>query len=117
MEPLAARDFPVLTRQRLASGVEKPYRQLVKEVIAVVRQHVGPVASFKDAIVVKRLPKTRSGKIARGTIAALIAGKQYKVRTSIFSQDSRWKDAIQQGTFRSHHESNNFTCHLDLCLS
>lgn len=55
----------------------------MKEVISVVRQHVGPVASFKDSIVVKRLPKTRSGKIARSTIAAMVAGKPYKVRTSI----------------------------------
>eukprot|EP00914_Ancora_sagittata_P026017 GHVO01051385.1.p2 GENE.GHVO01051385.1~~GHVO01051385.1.p2 ORF type:complete len:103 (+),score=13.30 GHVO01051385.1:158-466(+) len=67
----------------LKIGVEKPYRQLVKEVIGVVRQHVGPVASFKDSIVVKRLPKTRSGKIARSTIAAMIAGKPYKIPVTI----------------------------------
>lgn len=67
----------------LKMGVEKPYRQLIKEVIHVVRQHVGPVASFKDAIVVKRLPKTRSGKIARGTIAAMLAGKPYKIPVTI----------------------------------
>jgi propionyl-CoA synthetase len=68
------------------AGVEKPYRQLVKEVIGVVRQHVGPVASFKDAIVVKRLPKTRSGKIARGTIANMVAGKPYKVPCYVLSR-------------------------------
>ncbi|ELU01504.1 hypothetical protein CAPTEDRAFT_173489 [Capitella teleta] len=67
----------------LKIGVEKPYRQLVKEVISVVRQHVGPVASFKDSIVVKRLPKTRSGKIARSTIAAMVAGKPYKIPVTI----------------------------------
>jgi len=54
---------------------------LVKEVIAKVREHVGPVASFKDVIVVPRLPKTRSGKIARNTLAAIAAGQPYKAVT------------------------------------
>jgi len=48
-------------------------------VIAKVREHVGPVASFKDVVIVPRLPKTRSGKIARNTLAAIAAGQPYKV--------------------------------------
>jgi len=63
--------------------------KIVKEVIAKVREHVGPVASFKDVIVVPRLPKTRSGKIARNTLAAIAAGQPYKVMNS-------WSLALQQ---------------------
>lgn len=47
--------------------------------MAEVRKHIGPVASFKDAVIVKRLPKTRSGKVSRQTLAAMVAGKPYKV--------------------------------------
>jgi propionyl-CoA synthetase len=53
--------------------------EVTKELVNTVRQFVGPVASFKDAFIVRRLPKTRSGKIARGTIAAMLSGKPYKV--------------------------------------
>ena len=53
---------------------------VVKEVIATVRENIGPVASFKDVIIVPRLPKTTSGKIARNTLAAIAAGQPYKVR-------------------------------------
>ena len=45
-----------------------------------VRECVGPVASFKLAVLVPKLPKTRSGKIARNTIAAMAAGKTFQVR-------------------------------------
>ena len=58
----------------------EPRKRLVKEVIATVRRNVGPVASFKDVIIVPRLPKTRSGKIARNTLAAIAAGQPYTVR-------------------------------------
>lgn len=58
--------------------------KVTKEVIAKVREHVGPVASFKDVIIVPRLPKTRSGKIARNTLAAIAAGQSYKVSTLSF---------------------------------
>ena len=44
-----------------------------------VREHVGPVAAFRNAVIVHKLPKTRSGKIARNTIAAMLAGKEYQV--------------------------------------
>ena len=65
-------------------GVRKPESQLIQEVVAKVREVVGPVASFKDAVVVKKLPKTRSGKIARNTIAAMLAGKKYRVSVASF---------------------------------
>jgi len=65
--------------KRTVSDVEKLQEKVVKEVIATVRENIGPVASFKDVILVPRLPKTRSGKIARNTLAAIAAGQPYKV--------------------------------------
>ena len=67
----------------LNAGVEKDHDEVVKEVIALVRSKIGPVASFKTAMVVKRLPKTRSGKILRGTMRAIADKKDYKVPATI----------------------------------
>lgn len=47
-----------------------------------VRQSIGPVAAFRNAVFVKQLPKTRSGKIPRSTLSALVNGKPYKVNHS-----------------------------------
>ena len=52
----------------LKSGVNRPHADIEKEVVALVREKIGPVAAFKLALVVPRLPKTRSGKILRGTM-------------------------------------------------
>ena len=52
----------------LKSGVNRPSAEIEKEIVALVREKIGPVASFKLAITVARLPKTRSGKILRGTM-------------------------------------------------
>ncbi|MBF0549198.1 MAG: propionyl-CoA synthetase [Deltaproteobacteria bacterium] len=52
----------------LKSGVTKAHEQVIKEVVQMVRDRIGPVAAFKTATVVARLPKTRSGKILRGTM-------------------------------------------------
>jgi propionyl-CoA synthetase len=52
----------------LKSGVDRPHAEIEREVIALVRDKIGPVAAFKLALVVQRLPKTRSGKILRGTM-------------------------------------------------
>jgi propionyl-CoA synthetase len=67
----------------LNAGVEKDHDTVVKEVIALVRNKIGPVAAFKTAVVVKRLPKTRSGKILRGTMRAIADKKDYKVPATI----------------------------------
>jgi propionyl-CoA synthetase len=53
------------------------------ELIALVRQKIGPIASFKAAAVVKRLPKTRSGKILRDTIKKIADGIPYTVPATI----------------------------------
>jgi propionyl-CoA synthetase len=52
----------------LKAGVNRPHEEIEKEIVALVREKIGPVASFRLAITVPRLPKTRSGKILRGTI-------------------------------------------------
>jgi propionyl-CoA synthetase len=67
----------------LKAGVTKADDEIVKEVIHMVRDRIGPVAAFKTATVVKRLPKTRSGKILRGTIQKIADNKEYKVPATI----------------------------------
>ena len=67
----------------LNAGVDRDYDEIIKEVIQMVRERIGPVASFKTATVVKRLPKTRSGKILRGTIQKIADNKEYKVPATI----------------------------------
>jgi len=52
----------------LKAGVNRPHGEIEREVVALVREKIGPVAAFKHALVVARLPKTRSGKILRGTM-------------------------------------------------
>ncbi len=52
----------------LKAGVDRPPQEIEKEVVELVRNKIGPVAAFKTAFVVPRLPKTRSGKILRGTM-------------------------------------------------
>jgi propionyl-CoA synthetase len=59
------------------AGVEREDRVLVGELIERVRESIGPVASFRLALVVKRLPKTRSGKILRGTMKKIADGVEY----------------------------------------
>ncbi|MFL5511403.1 MAG: AMP-binding enzyme, partial [Gemmatimonadales bacterium] len=67
----------------LKAGVDRTGEQLVPELVELVRQRIGPVASFKTAVMVKRLPKTRSGKIVRGTIKKIADGVPYTVPPTI----------------------------------
>jgi propionyl-CoA synthetase len=67
----------------LNAGVDRDETEVVKEVIQRVRDQIGPVAAFKTATVVKRLPKTRSGKILRGTMRSIADQKEYKVPATI----------------------------------
>uniref|UniRef100_A0A8C0W208 Acyl-CoA synthetase short-chain family member 3, mitochondrial n=1 Tax=Castor canadensis TaxID=51338 RepID=A0A8C0W208_CASCN len=57
--------------------------QVLEEIVKHVRQSIGPVAAFRNAVFVKQLPKTRSGKIPRSTLSALVNGKPYKVMPTI----------------------------------
>ncbi|MBT8082818.1 MAG: propionyl-CoA synthetase [Gammaproteobacteria bacterium] len=67
----------------LKAGVSRAPADIVAEVIAMVREHVGPVAAFKNAVVVERLPKTRSGKILRSTMRSIADGSEYRVPATI----------------------------------
>ena len=67
----------------LNAGVERDHDELIKEVVQLVRDSIGPVAAFKTATVVQRLPKTRSGKILRGTMRSIADKKDYKVPATI----------------------------------
>ncbi|MEM7342925.1 MAG: propionyl-CoA synthetase [Chloroflexota bacterium] len=67
----------------LNAGVERDHDEIVKESIQMIREKIGPVASFKLAAVVKRLPKTRSGKILRGTIKKIADGVEYRMPPTI----------------------------------
>ncbi len=67
----------------LNAGVARDHGEIAGEVVAMVRQRIGPVAAFKTATVVQRLPKTRSGKILRGTMGAIADGEDYKAPATI----------------------------------
>ncbi|MCM3904337.1 MAG: propionyl-CoA synthetase [Pyrinomonadaceae bacterium] len=67
----------------LKAGVVRPHDLITAELIRMVRERVGPVASFKVAVIVKRLPKTRSGKIVRGTIKKIADGREYQIPPTI----------------------------------
>ncbi len=67
----------------LNAGVKRAHPEIIKEVIQMVRDRIGPVAAFKMATVVKRLPKTRSGKILRGTIQKIADNKECNVPATI----------------------------------
>jgi propionyl-CoA synthetase len=67
----------------LKVGVNRTQEDIVNELIQMVREKIGPVASFKVATIVKRLPKTRSGKIVRGTIKKLADGVEYRMPPTI----------------------------------
>ncbi len=67
----------------LKAGVRRAPDAVVREVVEMVRERIGPVASFKTATVVQRLPKTRSGKILRGTIKKIADGIEYRVPPTI----------------------------------
>jgi propionyl-CoA synthetase len=67
----------------LKAGVERPADEVEREAIELVRARVGPVASFKTALVVAGLPKTRSGKILRGTMRRIADGEDYPLPATI----------------------------------
>ncbi|MEM9099400.1 MAG: AMP-binding protein [Pseudomonadota bacterium] len=67
----------------LNSGCNRPHEEIVHECVARMRSEIGPVAAFKLACVIDRLPKTRSGKILRGTMAAIADGREWKMPATI----------------------------------
>ena len=67
----------------LKAGVTREAKDIENEVVALVRERIGPVAAFKTVRIVTRLPKTRSGKILRGTIKKIADGTDFKVPATI----------------------------------
>lgn len=67
----------------LKSGVARGEAEIAPELVAMVRDRIGPVAAFKEARIVARLPKTRSGKILRATLRKIADGEQYVVPPTI----------------------------------
>ncbi len=67
----------------LNSGVTRNSDEIIKELVEMIRDQIGPVAAFKKATIVKRLPKTRSGKILRGTIQKIADNREFKAPATI----------------------------------
>jgi propionyl-CoA synthetase len=67
----------------LKAGVNKPHDVVEKEIVALVREKIGPVAAFKTAMVIARLPKTRSGKIVRGTMKKIADKEPWNMPATI----------------------------------
>ena len=78
----------------LKAGVNRPPAQIEQEVVALVREKIGTVAAFKLAVTVARLPKTRSGKILRGTIKKIADGDPWTMPATI--DDPAILDEIKQ---------------------
>ena len=76
----------------LKAGVSRGNADIEKEIVSLVREKLGPVAAFKLAITVGRLPKTRSGKILRGTIKKIADGEQWTMPATI--EDPKVLDEI-----------------------
>ena len=67
----------------LKAGVTRPHAEIERELVGLVREKIGPVAAFKLAITVNRLPKTRSGKILRGTMKKIADGETWTMPATI----------------------------------
>ncbi len=67
----------------LNNGVNRPWQEIQAEVVKLVREKIGPVAAFKIVVPVKRLPKTRSGKILRATMQKVVDGEEFKIPATI----------------------------------
>ncbi|WP_282606145.1 propionyl-CoA synthetase [Pelagibius sp. Alg239-R121] len=88
----------------LNADVERPTESIEKEVVQQVRNVIGPVAAFKLAVCVERLPKTRSGKILRGTMQKIADGAEWKMPATIddptiLAEITETLDARGIGTF------------------
>jgi propionyl-CoA synthetase len=78
----------------LKAGVNRPPEEIEKEVVKLVRDKIGPVAAFKMALVVSRLPKTRSGKILRGTMKKIADQDAWTTPATI--EDPKVLDEIRE---------------------
>jgi propionyl-CoA synthetase len=67
----------------LKAGVERKDEDIRKELVQMIRDNIGPIASYRETVVVKRLPKTRSGKILRATMRKIADSEQYALPSTI----------------------------------
>ena len=67
----------------LTKGVNRPHSEIARECVQMIRDKIGPVAAFKTAAVVDRLPKTRSGKILRATMVKIADSEAFKLPATI----------------------------------
>jgi propionyl-CoA synthetase len=67
----------------LKAGVSTPHAEIEADLVRLVRDRIGPVAAFKLAVTVARLPKTRSGKILRGTMKKIADGENWSMPATI----------------------------------
>jgi len=67
----------------LKAGVTRPEQEIAAELVQMVREKIGPLACFKTVAIVDRLPKTRSGKILRGTMKKIADGHEYRMPATI----------------------------------
>jgi len=72
-----------LLRRRDSGIDERDAEEVERELIALVRERIGPVAAFKQVVVVERLPKTRSGKILRGTMRKIADSEPWRTPATI----------------------------------
>jgi propionyl-CoA synthetase len=84
-------------------GHEIDEEKLRKEVINIVREVVGPVAAFKDVVILQRLPKTRSGKVLRKTMRQIVDGDSYTVPPTI--EDPTVLDDLKVALAEQYHPS------------
>ena len=67
----------------LKAGEHKDQKRLGQELVSMVREQIGPIACYRETLVVERLPKTRSGKILRGTLRKIADGEAYQAPSTI----------------------------------
>ena len=67
----------------LKAGVDRDPADIIAETVALVRERIGPVAVFKKAVIVDRLPKTRSGKVLRATMRKIADGEEWNMPATI----------------------------------
>lgn len=81
----------------LTKGVNRPHGEITTECVKLIRDKIGPVAAFKNALVVDRLPKTRSGKILRATVVKIADSQEFKLPATIDDPAilDEIKDALQ----------------------
>ncbi|MGB0688161.1 MAG: propionyl-CoA synthetase [Paracoccaceae bacterium] len=81
----------------LSNGVNRPHSEIVAECVQMMRDVIGPVAAFKLAVVIKRLPKTRSGKILRATMVKIADSEAFKMPATIDDPEilDEIKEALQ----------------------